>query len=557
MTPRIPVIASFLALAASAPASPPAPWDGYLDEAAYTARLETIRDHASQRASLDRYGTSREGRPLFAIVLSSDRDLAHQRPTILVAAGLDALHPAGTEYTVRMAERILDGHSEILDEVTVVLMPRANPDGIAAIMSGVNDGRRGGGRVVDADRDGLFDEDGPRDLDGNGVISMMRIPSPPLAHPATHLCDPGDQRLMRTPDGNAGERATHAMFVEGIDADGDGLFAEDGRGEARIDRNFMHLYEEHRTDAGPYQLSEPESLALAEWILGKPRIFGALVFGPHDWIVSLPDHQKKDPTGRTPIGIDGGDKRQYEALAQLWKEHSGQSRSGDEEDRGGLHAWLYAHRGVPTVATTGWGRPDPSEEPEAPAPGGPRPSDAEGAGWLAWSDRDRDGAGFVEWREFDHPQLGRVEIGGPVPGFDRNPPLDILDDLAAGHAEFVAALADMRPRVVVEGPQVEPLGGDVVRIRFALHNDGRMPLQTTMARTNRAIRPLVVRPTIPVERILQGASFELVDRLDPGERRDFEWTVRLPEEGIAIEVDDPRAGVRIFPVSMTGKGAGR
>ncbi|MBC03262.1 MAG: hypothetical protein CMJ34_08175 [Phycisphaerae bacterium] len=565
---RFALIATSLAGAMAATASPPPaiPWEGYLDDDGYVARLDKILAGNSERVRLERYGTSREGRPLQAIILASDPERAHERPTLLVVGGLDALHPAGTEYSVRMAERILADHAGILEDVTVVLMPRANPDGIAALMDGINDGRRGGLRSVDADRDGLLDEDQPRDLDGDGVITMMRLADPPLAHPPPHVADPGEPRMMRTPDVAAGERATHAMFVEGIDVDGDGMIGEDGRDDVRIDRNFMHLFVEHDTDSGPYQLSEPESLALAEWVLERPRIFGAVVFGPHDWIVTLPDASKKDVTGRTPIGIDGGDKRQYERLSELWKEHAGQVRSTDEDDRGGLHAWLYAHRGIPTVATTGWGRPDPTpqedgssrEAPEDPdATERPKPRDAEGAAWLAWSDADRDGTGFVEWREFDHPQLGRIEIGGPVPGFDRNPPAAMLDELAAGHASFLAAMSAMRPRVVVEGPEVEWLGGGVARIRMALRNDGEMPLRTAMARTNRAIRPLVVRPRVPVERILQGSSFELVDRLDPGQRRDFEWVVRVPEDGIVMEVDDPGDRVRRYRASTAEEGAER
>ena len=561
---RFALIATALSMGATAVAAPPSPWAGYLDDEAYVSRLESIQAGAPDHASIERYGTSREGRPLLALVLGSDPARALEQPTLLVVGGLDALHPAGTEYAVRMAERILADHRGILDEVTVVLMPRANPDGLAALMDGINDGRRGSSRSLDADRDGLFDEDEPRDLDGDGVITRMRLLDPPLSHPPTHLVDPGEPRLMTAPDAAAGERATHAMFVEGIDVDGDGMIGEDGRGEVRIDRNFMHLFAEHETDSGPYQLSEPESLALAEWVLERPRIYGAVVFGPHDWIVSLPDSSKKDQTGRTPIGIDGADKAQYERLATLWKEHVGQVRTSDENDRGGFHAWLYAHRGIPTIATTGWGRPDPTQQPpveggqeESEVPGGPAPRDAEAAGWLAWSDADREGAGFVEWKAFDHPQLGRVEIGGMVPGFDRNPPVQMLDGLASGHADFIAAMAGMRPRIVVEGPEVELLGGGVARVRLALRNDGEMPLRTAMARTNRAIRPLVVRPRIPMERILQGSSFELVDRLDPGRRLDFEWIVRWPEAGLEIEVDDPQTQVRTYRASVAAEGADR
>lgn len=554
------VLFTLFGFASAAVASgPPAPWDGYLGDEDCGRRIQAWSESDPDRVRVDRYGTSRDGRPLWVATVSSDLRVADERPMILVVGGLDALHPAGTEYAVRLTEELLRNHGDTLEEVTFLVIPRANPDGIAALMNGVHDGRRGGSRPVDADRDGLLDEDGPRDLDGDGVISMMRLVDPPLDHPATHLSDPGESRLMKTPDRAKGERATHAMFIEGTDQDRDGRIAEDGLGEVRIDRNFMHLFTEHDAASGPYPLSEPEALALAELVLDRPRIVGALVFGPHDTAVAMPDLEKKDETGRTPLGIDAGDEAMHRRLQASWKTNAGQVRSSDEDDRGSLHAWLYAHRGIPTLATTGWGRPDPAPEEDADSPDAeagaetdpesPAPSDPEAAGWLAWSDAVRDGAGFVEWRSFDHPDLGPVEIGGMVAGFTVNPPASELDGLAAGQAAFLADLASMRPRLVVEGPEVRDLGGGVIRIRMAVRNDGRLPLRTAMARTNRAIRPLRVALEIDRDRILQGSGQELIDGLAAdGGRREISWTIRRPYKPVRIILDDPQFGLRTIDV---------
>ena len=49
---------------------------------------------------------------------------------------------------------------------------------------------------------------------------------------------------------------------------------------------------------------------------------------------------------------------------------------------------------------------------------------------------------------------------------------------------------------------------------MAVRNDGRLPLRTAMARTNRAIRPLRVALEIDRDRILQGSGQELIDGLD-------------------------------------------
>ena len=555
------------AVVGSADVTPP--WDAYLDDPAFARRVEAWSTAYPDRVRLETYGTSREGRPLLVATLSNDLETADQRPALLVVAGLDGLHPAGTEYAVRIAESMLADQEALLEEVTIHLLPRANPDAIAANFAGANLGRRGGSRRVDADRDGMIDEDPARDLDGDGVVAMMRWANPRLAPPATHLPDPGAPRLMKSPDRSLGERAGFVMLREGEDLDGDGLIAEDGFGEVVFDRNFPHRWSPHSVDAGPYQLSEPETLALAEFVLGHPRIFASVVFGPHDTMVALPDSKKMDVTNRTPIGIDAKDKPLYETLAEAYGTHSGQTRSTDEDDAGSLHSWLYAHRGIPTVAVTGWGRPDPPEPEAAPAEnqattaeadeGGtpeeaaPEPSDAEAAAWLRYSDERRGGSGFVEWTPFDHPTLGPVEIGGMVPGFTLNPPAERLDGLGAGHAAFVTALAEMRPRVVIEGPDVEDLGGGLRRVRLAMVNDGIMPTRTAMARANRAIRPIVVRFEVDRARLLEGRRVDRIDGLEGrGGRAMFEWVYRVDDGPTRIVIDDPVSGARSIEITDQG-----
>lgn len=539
--------------AAVALAAPP-PWSGYLDDDALRARLDALA--ATDVATVDVLATSRQGRSIPIVTLAGAGAADGARPAVLVVAGLDALHMAGTEYAVRVAETLAAEHGDLLDEVTFHIVPRLNPDGVAALRAGPIADLRGGLRAVDADRDGELDEDGPQDLDGDGVITMIRLADPPLGRPATHLADPGAPRLMRTPDLAKGERATHAMFIEGLDADGDGRIGEDGRGEVRFDRNFMHLYREHAVESGPYQLSEPETLALAEFVIAHPSIVAAVVYGPHDTILNLPDAKRKDVTNRTPVGIDEADLPIFKTLQTTYADTVGQTRTSDEDDDGSLHAWLYAHRGIPTAAVTGWGRPD-VPEPEtteddadastAEAP--PAPADAEAAGWLAWSDAVRDGAGFVEWRAFDHPTLGPVEIGGWVPGFQTNPPAADLDDLGARHAAFVAAFAELRPRLEIEGPNVEDLGGGLVRVRLAVRNDGDLPLRTAMSRTSRAIRPIAVRISTPQDRLLQGRPLERIEELaGSGGRAEFVWIARPGDDPVAITLDDPQFGIRTLDV---------
>lgn len=63
-----------------------------------------------------------------------------------------------------------------------------------------------------------------------------------------------------------------------------------------------------------------------------------------------------------------------------------------------------------------------------------------------WIDVNAPGS-YVDWYEYDHPQLGKIEIGGP--DFIRilsNPPLHMLKNEIAPHADFAIYQALMSPK---------------------------------------------------------------------------------------------------------------
>jgi hypothetical protein len=489
---------------------------------------------------VDSIGTSRGGRPIELIVLADPPESAAQRPGILIVAGLDGQHELGPKLARGIAEGLVEDHRDLLSRTTFYILPLGNPDARA------DGNRRGSSRLIDQDRDGTFDEDPPRDLDGNGIITMMRRENPPLEDKATHLADPAEARLMITADHGQGEQATHSMHVEGIDADGDGLIAEDGMEGVDLDRNFMHLWPEYALDAGPYQLSEYESRAIARFVIDHPNLVAAVVYGPHDNLIHEPDSKAMDITGRTPKELSDDDKSDHQKARDRYKELVGQERSSNKDGAGSLHGWLYAHRGLPTHASTGWGRPDPSEPDELPedeTDETTEPRDKEEAGWLAYSDRDRDGHGFIEWTPFEHHQLGTVEIGGWVPGFKMNPPDDVVADLIPLHTTWVADMAERQARIKAIGPEIEPLGGGLVRVRLGLQNTGVTPTRTHQATRTRVMRPINVRIDVPAEQLVQGRPLEQIERIKPGELITLEWMIRLgPDRLVGIEIDDQTTG---------------
>ena len=521
---------------------------GYMNHAGLSGAVEALAgEHAS--IGLAELAVSREGRSIPLLTLSAHGDRAHDMPAVLIVAGLDARHWVGTETAVRIARIVAAEHADLLNEVTIYIIPRVNPDGTERNLTGTNYGHIGTMRVVDLDRDGTANEDGPIDLNGDGVITMIRRANPPLSDAPTHVADPHDPRLLKPADHIKGERAVYSIHPEGLDQDGDGRIAEDGPGGVDLDKNFMHRWPEFSLDAGPFQLSEPESLALAEFVLERENIFAVVVYGRHDNMINVPDPRPRDDSGRTPRDLDTGDQSLYQELSTLFKETTGQKRAPREETAGSFQAWTYAQRGLPTFATVVWGRPDPSAPADADAERDrPRPHDAEEAAWLAYSDRDRGGAGFVDWQPFDHPTLGSVEIGGWVPGFKMNPPIDEVDELSEKQAAFLAKIIDRRPQLSTMGPYVKRLASGLYEIEFGLVNDGYLPTTTSMAQRTRTIMPTILRLSVEVPQIHVGNRLERAWGVDgSGGRAAFKWLVQIPDGAdISIEMTSPHFGNRTF-----------
>ncbi len=341
----------------------------YRTPAEITTAARALADGSSS-CTASTIGSSGNGSDLTLLTLSSGN--AEQNPAFLITAGLDGRRPVDSETALRVAENILTNHPDLLDNLTIYILPLVNPDGLAHNQGAFNPSLRTTLTPLDNDRDGASDEDGPVDLNGDGYITQIRRLNPPLDDPPTHLADPAAPRLLKKPDPLNEETATYTLYPEGLDQDHDGLIAEDGPGGIDLDRNFMHGWPAFSLDAGPVPLSESEALALAQFVIDHPRIVAALTYGRHDNLVKPPDGKGKGPEGRSPKNIDSGDVKLYKEISELYKDITGQKIASKEDIAGSFHAWLYAQRGIPSFASTVWGRPKPEkkngeEKKEAPS----------------------------------------------------------------------------------------------------------------------------------------------------------------------------------------------
>ena len=172
-----------------------------------------------------------------------------------------------------------------LSDRVFYFFPRLNPDGAEAMFASVKMNRRTNTRPWDEDNDGRTDEDGPEDLNGDGYITVMRVPDPA----GRYMIDPSDARAMKRADPSKGESGRFTLYWEGTDNDGDGYINEDGPGGVDLNRNFQHAYPYWEGDAGPHMVSEVETRALMDFTLAHRNIAVVITFGETDNLVTPPD----------------------------------------------------------------------------------------------------------------------------------------------------------------------------------------------------------------------------------------------------------------------------
>jgi hypothetical protein len=223
-----------------------------------------------------------------------------ERQAVLITANLEGFHLPGTETALKLAESILTAYgrdkswTEFLKSHTVYIFPLLNPDAASAYFSKPKLERDFNARPVDEDNDGLVDEDGPEDLNGDGFITLMRLKSPE----GQWIIDPKNPRLMRLADPKKGEKGEYLLYTEGLDNDGDGQFNEDGPGGVSLNRNFAHDFEYFEKRAGLYPASEPEVEALLKFMFDHHNIAMVINFSTENNLLNM------QQTGQARVGAD-------------------------------------------------------------------------------------------------------------------------------------------------------------------------------------------------------------------------------------------------------------
>jgi len=263
--------------------------EGYHDRAAVEAALAHWASEHPTLAELYEIGTSAGGHPLQVLRLAADGDVdPAMRPAVFVGANIAGYHNAGTEAAFDLVKTLLEGAegdtAELLKTRTFYVAPVLNPDAHDAFFTAPRVRRGGNAERIDRDRDGFVAEDDWNDLDGDGRITWLRIPDPA----GTWLPHPEEPRLMIRQDAAKGYAGAYRLIREGDDDDKDGEHDEDTAEGVVLDHNFPHAFP-YTPESGPWPGSTPEVKALFEFFFAHPEIALAVVYGPANNLLALPE----------------------------------------------------------------------------------------------------------------------------------------------------------------------------------------------------------------------------------------------------------------------------
>ncbi|MEX2610992.1 MAG: M14 family zinc carboxypeptidase [Gemmatimonadota bacterium] len=464
------------------------------DNAELISDLERIERAWPGLTTLEKLGESSDGRDLVVMTINNpETGPPESKAAMYIEANVHGNEIQGAEVILYTAWYLMENYGRI-DEITRLvnervfyLVPTVNPDGRDYFLHGSGSGSRTGHVPKDDDNDGLYEEDGPDDLNGNGNIEQIRKYVPGQG---THRISRADPRVMeQVPFGETGDWIM--LGSEGIDNDGDGRVNEDPPGSYDGNRNWGSDWQPQYIQGGandyPFQL--PEARAVNDFLMAHPNIGGVqsyhnsggmILRGPGaEWQGEYP---RADIQVYDELGEQGERILPYYDYIVIW--------SGLYTVHGGFTDWTNDGLGIVSFSNELWNggqyfnSPDLKEQQQNPN------SPISGQGASYWFDDYLEfGDQFVDWADFEHPEYGTVQLGGWKKLRGRIPPRFMNEELSHRNMAFTLYHADQMPRVELGETRVERIDGDVWRVWVDITNPRVIPTITARAAQNGVVRP--------------------------------------------------------------------
>jgi hypothetical protein len=451
-------------------------WNRYNDHAGITEICRKIAAAYPNLAKLESIGKSYKGRDIWCLTVTDFKkgDPA-SKPGMYIDGNIHSNEVQGAEFSLYTAWYLTETFAdtkfvqELLADKVFYIVPSINPDGRDSYFHEPNTGNspRSGVIPVDNDRDGLIDEDGYDDLDGDKEVLIMRRKNPN----GRYRVDPIDPRRMIQvgPD----EKGEYELLgLEGKDNDGDGQVNEDGYTfEYDPNRDWGWGWQPNYIQGGAYKypFSLPENRAVMEFVMKHPNIAAAQSYhnaggmilrgpgDPNDQVTYNPqDVQVYDVIGKKGEEIIPG-YRYLVVYKDLYAAY------------GGELDWFYGGRGIYTYSNELWTQYLMYNKDA----GNDNNAQYNFDRYLLFKDA------FVDWHEYDHPQYGKIEIGGFKKNFGRAHPGFLLEGDAHRNMSFTIYHCYHTPKLVIESIMEKDLGDGLKEVTAVIANERLMPTHSS------------------------------------------------------------------------------
>lgn len=531
-------------------------FDKYHSYQEITSYLKAVQANYPHLAHLSSMGKSYLGKEIWVIEITNRKlKKPEHKPAMYIDGGTHGNEVTGTEVCLHTIDYLVKNNgkderiTKLLDTRAFYIAPSVNPDSNNLFVTAPARSLRNNQRPYDDDGDGSLDEDAAEDINGDGIITMMRKKDP---EEGTMVVLPDDPRIMARPNREKGEKGEYKVWrSEGIDNDGDGKINEDGRGGVNVNRNYPAYWQpaHKQRRGGIYPLSEPESKAIVEFCLAHPNIATAQSYHTSGGFLYQPLAAEKASV------IPSEDRAVFKVISEAYKKATGNITRRPYREKGlrpgpygfGIFIdWAYMHLGAYSGTTELWNLPD-KYNPEKQ-----KKKKAEGVqdeysrylertkAWFRFIDEELGGEGFIAWKPFRHPTLGEVEIGGWKKFIRSNPPTKLLQKVVEKNTMADIAQAELTPLVVIDKVKLSLIQGGEKATYVSLKSDGNTFKVSRGKKMSGRIAIFEVKATVQNEGPVQSITKKMQDTRLPHRPNVSDLLILEPGKNVTLLAENTR-----------------
>ncbi|MBE6931363.1 MAG: hypothetical protein E7463_13910 [Ruminococcaceae bacterium] len=496
--------------------------------------LESLAADNPRYMRLEALAETPEGRYVPIVTLADfDDPNGETLPAYYIQANIHACEACGTNVCIYLIEQILKNPA-ILSTHIYYLVPRVNPDGAERAMTRRDCTIRS--RCLPL---GCANALMPQDVDGDGLVSHMRIENPLGAWKAL----PGRGIMVAREPGDM-EGPFYDVYNEGLVENYNGGSPVHGERNIDLNRSYPVNWKPlpHTTD---YPGQAPEVRAILEFLTSHKNIYAGVDLHNGTSGILRPTERSNSELVREdrnlmreisalaskitgfqdffdiPYGVPAGESRTLlpGGACDTWYEILGLSHYTVELGNG------YNSIGMKSLEILN--------------------HYGDLYGELLEEVQDfheaRGETVHLPWKPFDHPQLGKVEIGGRIDGQAYHMYLPDMENFVPKVAEFLNVHSEMLARLIIGNVEVLRVAEDVWRVRAECMNVGKFGTQIMQGSPGHLGK-------IPVAARLTGAEILNADpnrqtaQLRSMEKFEMEWFVRaVAGTVLTLNVSHPKS----------------